>query len=62
MRYTLMQRGAPNYRSVKFEEEFYSKLKRIASVQRKKWAEKQTRGIGPRKRFTLPVRRHADVI
>ena len=38
------------------EEDSYSKLKRIASVKRKKSAEKQTRGLGPRKRFTFPAK------
>ena len=32
---------------MKIEEEYYSKLKRITSVKRKKSAEKQTRGLGP---------------
>ena len=42
--------------SVKTEGEFHWKPKRIASVKRKKSAEKQTRGLGPRERFTLPAK------
>ena len=55
---------------MKIEEEFYSKLKRIASVKWKKLAEKQTRGLGAKKTFYSPgkivriyqVRRHTDVM
>ena len=54
----------------KIEEEFYSKLKRIASVKWKKLAEKQTRGLAAKKTFYSPgkivriyqVRRHTDVM
>ena len=41
---------------MKIEEEFYSKLKRIASVKRKKLAEKHTRGLGAKETFTLPAK------
>ena len=37
-------------------QQFHSKLKRIASVKKKKSAEKQTRGLGPRERFTIPAK------
>ena len=33
---------------MKIKKDFNSKLKRIASVKRRKSAEKQTRGIGPK--------------
>ena len=57
-------------RSMKIEEEFYSTLKRIASVRWKKLAEKQTRGLEAKKTFYSPgkivriyqVRRHTDVM
>ena len=56
--------------SKKIEEEFSSKLERIASVYRKKLAEKQTRELEAKKTFYFPckivtiyhLRRHADVI
>ena len=59
-----------SFNAVKIEEEFYSKLKRIASVKWKKLAEKQTRGLGAKKTFYSPgkivriyqVRRHTDVM